>query len=78
MRVAKPHAARFTPDAFVPSRRRTAVGEDRKERPFEGGSQPVPHQKDPVPGPGRTAGQVITLVVGVLTVAVILFYIFGR
>lgn len=54
------------------------MGEDRKERPFDGGSQPVPHQKDPVPGPGRTAGQMITLVVGVLTVATILFYIFGR
>jgi hypothetical protein len=56
----------------------TPVAEDRKERPFEGGSQPVPHQKDPVPGPGRTAGQVATLIIGVLLVAAIAIYIFGR
>jgi hypothetical protein len=54
------------------------VAEDRKEPPFDGGSQPVPHQKDPVPGPGRTAGQVATLVIAVLLVAAIAVYIFGR
>ncbi len=54
------------------------MAEDRKEPPFEAGSQPVPHQKEPVPGPGRTAGQVATLVVGVLLLAVIAVYIFGR
>jgi hypothetical protein len=57
---------------------RTHVAEDRKEPPFDGGSQPVPHQKDPVPGPGRTAGQVATLIIGVLLVAAIAVYIFGR
>lgn len=62
----------------IQTEKRTHVAEDRKEPPFEGGSQPVPHQKDPVPGPGRTAGQVITLVVGVLLVAAIAVYIFGR
>ncbi|HST59175.1 MAG TPA: hypothetical protein VLK84_10810 [Longimicrobium sp.] len=54
------------------------MAEDRKEPPFDGGSQPVPHQKDAVPGPGRTAGQWITILVGVLLVAAIVFYIFGR
>jgi hypothetical protein len=54
------------------------VAEDRKEPPFDGGSQPVPHQKDPVPGPGRTAGQVATLVIAVLLIAAIAVYIFGR
>lgn len=54
------------------------MSEDRKERPFEGGSQPVPHQKDPVPGPGRTAGQVATLLITVLIVAALAVYIFGR
>jgi hypothetical protein len=57
---------------------KTPVAEDRKEPPFEGGSQPVPHQKDPVPGPGRTAGQVATLVIAVLLIAAIAVYIFGR
>lgn len=54
------------------------MAEDRKEPPFDGGSQPVPHQKDPVPGPGRTAGQVVTLVITVLIVAALAVYIFGR
>ena len=54
------------------------MAEDRKEPPFEGGSQPVAHQKEPVPGPGRTAGQVATLVIGVLIIAALAVYIFGR
>jgi hypothetical protein len=54
------------------------VAEDRKEPPFEGGSQPVPHQKDPVPGPGRTAGQLVTLGISALIVVALLIYIFGR
>lgn len=54
------------------------MAEDRKEPPFEDGSQPVPHQKEPVPGPGRSAAQWITIVLGVLVVAAALVYIFGR
>lgn len=54
------------------------MAEDRKEPPFDGGAQPVPHQKDPVPGPGRTAGQVVTLIAAVLLVAAIAVYVFGR
>lgn len=57
---------------------RTAVAEDRKEPPFDGGSQPVPHQKEPLPGPGRTAAQVATLILAVLIVAALAVYIFGR
>lgn len=54
------------------------VAEDRKEPPFEGGSQPVPHQKEPVPGPGRSAAQVITLIVSVLVIAAVVVYLFAR
>ena len=54
------------------------MAEDRREPPFEGGSQPVPHQKDPVPGPGRSAAQWITFVLSLLVVAAILVYLFGR
>ena len=54
------------------------MAEDRKEPPFEGGSQPVPHQKEPVPGPGRSAAQWITIVLSALVIAAMLVYIFGR
>ena len=54
------------------------MAEDRKEPPFEGGSQPVPHQKDPVPGPGRSAAQWLTIILCVLVIAAIAVYIFGR
>jgi hypothetical protein len=56
----------------------THVAEDRKEPPFEGGSQPVSHQKDPVPGPGRSVAQVLTLIVSVLVVAACVLYFFAR
>jgi uncharacterized protein HemX len=55
-----------------------AVAEDRREPPFEGGSQPVPHQKDPVPGPGRGAGAVLTLVIAALVLAAVAVYALGR
>jgi hypothetical protein len=77
MRVANPPGP-IHPRRIPTEPERTAVAEDRKEPPFDGGSQPVPHQKEPVPGPGRTAGQVITLIVTVLLVAAIAVYIFGR
>lgn len=54
------------------------MAEDRKEPPFEDGSQPVPHQKEPVPGPGRSAAPWITILLGVLVVAAALVYILGR
>ena len=54
------------------------MAEDRKEPPFEGGSQPVPHQKEPVPGPGRTAGQWVAILLSLLVIAAILVYVFGR
>ena len=56
----------------------TAVAEDRKEPPFDGGSQPVPHQTDPVPGPGRGAAQWLTILLCVLVVAAVAVYVFGR
>ena len=54
-----------------------AVAEDRKEPPFEGGSQPVVHQKDPLPGPGRSIAPVITLILCVVIAAVIGVYLLG-
>lgn len=54
------------------------MAEDRKEPPFQDGAQPVPHQKDPVPGPGRSAAQWITIVLSLLVVAAIGVYLFGR
>lgn len=54
------------------------MAEDRKELPFDGGSQPVPHQKDPVPGPGRSAAQIVTYAVCALVVVFVLVYIFAR
>lgn len=65
-------------DVRRPIRRGKTVAEDRKEPPFDGGSQPVPHQKDPVPGPGRSAAQWVTIILCVLVIAAILVYIFGR
>jgi hypothetical protein len=65
-------------DVRRPIRREAAVAEDRKEPPFDGGSQPVPHQKDPVPGPGRSAAQWVTILLCVLVIAAIGVYIFGR
>lgn len=56
----------------------TQVSEDRKEPPYQGGSQPVPHESEPVPGPGRTAGQIATMVIIALIVFALLIYIFGR
>lgn len=54
------------------------MAEDRKEPPFEGGSQPVVHQKDPLPGPGRSVAQVATLLISVVLIALIAGYIFMR
>ena len=65
-------------DVRRPIAEETNVAEDRKEPPFDGGSQPVPHQTDPVPGPGRSAAQWITILLCVLVVAAVLVYVFGR
>jgi hypothetical protein len=39
-----------------------------RDPPFEGGSQPVPHVKDEVPTKGRSVGQGVAVVLGVLAV----------
>lgn len=54
------------------------MDEDRREPPFAGGSQPVPHRKEPLPGPARTAGQMATLVICILIAAALAVYLFGR
>jgi hypothetical protein len=78
MGVANPAPLPIQHRRIQPEPKRTAVAEDRKEPPFDGGSQPVPHQKDPVPGPGRSAAQVVTLLITVLIIAALAVYIFGR
>jgi hypothetical protein len=76
--------AKAAPTRRMPLRRTSttsrsaAVAEDRKEPPFEGGAQPVVHQKDPVPGPGRSAGQMVTIVLSLVVAAAILAYLFAR
>ena len=37
-----------------------------RDPPFEGGSQPVPHVKDEVPTKGRSVGQGVVVVLGVI------------
>jgi hypothetical protein len=37
-----------------------------REPPWEGGSQPVPHVKDEVPTKGRSVGQVVVVLLGVV------------
>jgi hypothetical protein len=54
------------------------VAEDRAEPPFEGGSQPVSHEKDPLPGPGARAMHWIVYAVAALSVAAVLVYVLGR
>lgn len=54
------------------------MAEDRKEPPFEGGSQPISHQKDPVPGPGRSAGSILTLLIALFVIAAAVWYVVGR
>lgn len=54
------------------------MAEDRKEPPFQGGSQPVPHQKDPIPGPGSGVARLVVLVLAVLVVAAAAMYFLPR
>lgn len=54
------------------------MAEDRKEPPFQGGSQPVAHQKDPVPGPGRSVGALVTLLLALIVVAAAVAFVVGR
>lgn len=37
-----------------------------RDPPFEGGSQPVPEHPPEVPGPGRSATQVVVVVIAAL------------
>jgi hypothetical protein len=52
------------------------VSENREEPPFEGGAQPVPEHPPEVPGPGRTAGQVVVIVLAVLVLLAGLVFFF--
>jgi hypothetical protein len=54
------------------------VAEDRKEPPFEGGSQPVSHEPDPLPGVASGAGRIVALVLAVLVLAAVAVYVLGR
>lgn len=49
----------------------------RDEPPFEGGSQPVPNHPPEMPH-GRGFGQILAIVLGLLTIAAAGMYIFYR
>jgi hypothetical protein len=51
--------------------------DNRREEPaFEGGSQPVPESAPEMPGPGRSAMQIVVIVIAVLVVLAALVWIF--
>jgi hypothetical protein len=54
------------------------VAEERREPPFEGGSQPVSHERDPLPGPGTSVARWATFAIAALVLAGVLIYAFGR
>lgn len=51
--------------------------DDHKDLPFDGGSEPVPHVSEPVPGPGRSAAQWIIIGLCVLIALLSVMWIFG-
>jgi hypothetical protein len=51
------------------------VDDRNEERPFEGGAQPVKETPPEVPGPGRTAGQMIVIGIAVLILLAAILWI---
>jgi hypothetical protein len=51
--------------------------DDHKDLPFEGGSEPVPHVKEPVPGPGWNAMHWVVIGVCVVIAALSLVWVVG-
>ncbi|HEX2094977.1 MAG TPA: hypothetical protein VHG28_21430 [Longimicrobiaceae bacterium] len=47
-----------------------------RDPPFEEGSQPVSQAPDPVPGPGRSVGQIIVIAISVLAVLAAIVWFF--
>lgn len=47
-----------------------------KEPPFEGGSQPVPERPPEMPAEGRSVGQTVVVIVGVLVLLAALLWLF--
>ena len=52
------------------------MSQSNDEPPFEGGSQPVPHNPPEVPGGGRSVMQTVVVALGVLAVVgTLLFFL---
>lgn len=51
--------------------------DDHKDLPFEGGSEPVPQVKEPVPGPGRSAAQYVVIGLCVVIALFSLLWVVG-
>jgi hypothetical protein len=44
------------------------VTDSQREPPFEGGAQPVPEHRPEVPGPGRSAMQIVVFVIAAIVI----------
>lgn len=51
--------------------------DDHKDLPFEGGSEPVPHVRESVPGPGLTTAHWLVIVLCVLIALFSLLWLVG-
>lgn len=51
--------------------------DDHKDLPFEGGSEPVPHVRDPVPGPGMSLAHWTVIALCALIAVFSVIWIFG-
>jgi flagellar biogenesis protein FliO len=51
------------------------VNQSNDQPPFEGGSQPVPERQPEMPQAGRTVGQTIVVVIGVIVLIAALAWI---
>jgi hypothetical protein len=61
----------------VPDNRPVLPPDDHPDLPFEGGSEPVPHVKEPVPGPGTTTMHWLVIAVCVLVALFAVMWLFG-
>lgn len=51
------------------------MSDERDELPYEGGAQPVEEHPTGVPGPGRSLGQIIVLVLAAVALAAALMWV---
>ena len=51
--------------------------DDHPDLPFEGGSEPVPHVRDPVPGPGLALAHWLVIALCLLVALFSVIWLFG-